>query len=120
MIPGAQNAPPAPAPVSPAELVTRAVRLYTAGFYSALFSKMKEASKEILPAIPCLLVTGENDCVADSRVTENIFRNAYHQTQNLKISSCKKCGHDLLLDSERLDNIEKITRWIHRQESGTC
>jgi esterase/lipase len=93
---------------------------YTAGFYSALFSKMKEASKEILPAIPCLLVTGENDCVADSRVTENIFRNAYHQTQNLKISSCKKCGHDLLLDSERLDNIEKITRWIHRQESGTC
>jgi alpha-beta hydrolase superfamily lysophospholipase len=92
--------------------------VYTAGFYAALFSAMKKARKEIMQTVPCLLVTGENDSVADSLLTEGIFRRAYHQTQNLKISSCKKCGHDLLLESERLDNIEKITRWIQRQESS--
>ena len=93
---------------------------FPAGFVHALFSEMKRAKRDIflLRNYPCLLVTGEEDRVLDVGRTEELFKLAWADSQNLKMVSCRRCGHGILLDRDRLDFVEKITRWILKIETG--
>ena len=93
---------------------------FPAGFVHALFCEMKRAKRDLclLRNYPCLLVTGEDDPVLDIGKTEEFFKSAFADSQNLKAVSCRKCGHHILTEKDRLDFVEKITRWILRTETG--
>jgi alpha-beta hydrolase superfamily lysophospholipase len=93
---------------------------FPAGFVRALFAEMKRAKRDIslLRNFPVLLVLGEEDPVLDIAKTETLFKCAFADSQNLRIVTCKKCGHTILTDKDRLDFVEKITRWILKVETG--
>ena len=93
---------------------------FSAGFAGALFSEMKRAQKDIplLKNFPALLLLGENDPVMDAQRTEELFKTAWRSTQNLTVASCRRCGHHILLEKEKIDFVDRITRWIHKLETG--
>ena len=94
--------------------------LFPAGFVHGLFSEMHRAKRDLplLRNFPLLLVVGEEDRVVDPVRTAELFKLAFADTQNLRAVSCRKCGHDILTGKDRLDYVEKITRWITRIETG--
>lgn len=93
---------------------------FPAGFIRALFNEMKRSRRDLslLRNFPVLLVVGEEDTVIDIPRTAALFKSVFGDSQNLKVVSCRKCGHLILVDKERLDFVEKIIRWIHRIETG--
>ncbi|MGL4370094.1 MAG: alpha/beta fold hydrolase, partial [Spirochaetota bacterium] len=104
-------------PVSDAAVTAQG---FTAGFFGALCDEIKRAQRDIpiLKNFPAMLLLGENDPVIDASRTEQLFKNAWQGTQNLTIASCKRCGHHLLLEKDRIDFVERITKWIHKLETG--
>ena len=93
---------------------------FPAGFFRALFSEMKRARSDLLllRSFPSLLVYSEEDLISDIAQTQQLFKSAFADSQNLKVVSCKKCTHQILVDKDRLDFVEKIIRWISKIETG--
>jgi alpha-beta hydrolase superfamily lysophospholipase len=121
MIPGSMDAVK-PDSCAEAKEPTRlyAGKNFSAAFYAALLKEMRRGRKYLVMAqnFPSLVIYGEDDLFASHKSVESVFTNAFHGTQNLKLCLCKHCGHRIFHEKERLDFVERITKWIHKQETG--
>jgi pimeloyl-ACP methyl ester carboxylesterase len=92
------------------------VTRFTASYYRALLKGSIKAFKVIttLTEIPSLIITDASPASANST---GIFKRAYRKSQKLSIIETKKENTGMLHGVDRIDTVEKICRWIHRQEN---
>lgn len=92
------------------------VTRFTASYYKALLKGSVKAFKAVsaLTEIPSLIITDDSPASANSAA---IFKRAYRKSQKLSIIETKKESLGMLHGVDRIDTVEKICRWIHRQEN---
>jgi alpha-beta hydrolase superfamily lysophospholipase len=93
---------------------------FTVGFYASLFRQIRRARKEIalLRNYPAMIIIGEDDNLQHQGTVEALATHAFRNSQNLKLCVCKKCGRHIFHERDKLDYVERIIKWIHKQETG--
>jgi alpha-beta hydrolase superfamily lysophospholipase len=91
------------------------VTRFTASYYRALLKGSRKAFAATLKLTetPSLIISDGSPASANSA---GIFRRAYRKSQKLTVIEAKKEGLGMTHGVDRIDTIEKICRWIHRQE----
>jgi pimeloyl-ACP methyl ester carboxylesterase len=89
---------------------------FTAAYMAAYGTASSNFQKEIasIPDIPFLLITDSAD---SSKLAEHIIRHAYRRSQKLSIIESKNSAEGCLHSRDKIEYVEKITRWVHRQEN---
>ncbi len=64
------------------------------------------------------LMLGEDDKIMNTQLIGKAFVNLFHETKNLQFSLLKNCRHSILLDKNKVDNINSIIKWIIKQEAS--
>lgn len=91
----------------------------TIGFVGAFYRERKKLLKysERLRDIPALVMLGEQDNLLDTKSIELTVNEIYKETDNLSVQWCKNCLHSILFEKSRIDQLQKILKWINKNES---
>lgn len=91
----------------------------TIGFVGAFFRERKKILKfgNTLTNIPLFLMLGEEDNLTDTKSAQKMAEMFYEGTENLTIQWLKNNLHSILLEKNRIDNLQKILKWLAKQEN---